>query len=292
MERVTVRVPATSANIGPGFDSLGMAFSFYNVFSFEPAEKTVITGCPAAYAGEDNLALVAFRAACRLAGKEAPAVHIDISGDVPVSRGLGSSATLLVGGALGANLLLSLGLTKEDILAVATEIEGHPDNIAPAVYGGFTASLMQDGKPVATSCPVHPSLCFCAFIPDFKTSTHDARAVLPKEVSFADAVFNVSRVAVLMGALAAGDTDMLAAALQDRLHQPYRASLIDGYEAVREAALKAGAHAFFISGSGSTCMAVYTEDGFAERVRPAVEKLPHAIRVLPLSLDETGACAI
>lgn len=292
MERVTVRVPATSANIGPGFDSLGMAFSFYNLFSFELAEKTVITGCPAAYAGEDNLALVAFRAACARAGKQAPAVHIDIGGEVPVSRGLGSSATLLVGGALGANLLLSLGLTKEDVLAVATEIEGHPDNIAPAVYGGFTASLMQDGKPLTASCPVHPALRFCAFIPDFKTSTHDARAVLPKNVPFADAVFNVSRVAVLLAALAKGDTELLSASLDDRLHQPYRASLIDGYGDVREAALAAGAHAFFISGSGSTCMAIYSEDGFAERVRPAVEKLPHAWRVLPLSLDEDGACAI
>lgn len=292
MERVTVRVPATSANIGPGFDSLGMAFSFYNVFSFELAEKTVITGCPAAYAGEDNLALVAFRAACRRAGKQAPAVHIDIGGDVPVSRGLGSSATLLVGGALGANLILSLGLTKEDILAVATEIEGHPDNIAPAVYGGFTASLMQDGKPLAASCPVHSSLRFCAFIPDFKTSTHDARAVLPKTVPFADAVFNASHVAVLLAALASGDTALLSVALDDRLHQPYRAALIDGYETVKEAALAAGAHAFFISGSGSTCMAIYTEEGFAERVRPAVEKLPHAWRVLPLSLDESGAAAV
>ena len=292
MERVTVRVPATSANIGPGFDSLGMAFSFYNTVSLAHAEKTVITGCPAAYAGEDNLALLAFRAACRRAGREAPPVHIHIAGDVPVSRGLGSSATLLVGGAFGANLLLSLGLSREDILEIATEIEGHPDNIAPAVYGGFTASLMQNGRPMAVACPVHPSLRFCAFIPDFKTRTHDARAVLPKTVPFADAVFNASHVAVLLSALATGDTEMLFASLVDRLHEPYRASLIDGFDAVKEAALAAGAHAFFISGSGSTCMAIYTEDGFAERVRPAVEKLPHAWRVLPLSLDETGACAI
>lgn len=292
MERVTVRVPATSANIGPGFDSLGMAFSFYNVFTFEPSEKTVISGCPAAYAGEDNLALVAFRAACRRAGREAPSVHIDIGGDVPVSRGLGSSATLLVGGALGAELLLSLGLSQKDILEIATEIEGHPDNIAPAVYGGFTASLMEEGRPVVAKCPVHPCLRFCAFIPNFKTSTHDARAVLPTCVPRADAVFNLSHVAVLLCALAAGDTAMLSVSLQDRLHQPYRTSLIDGYEEVRRAALEAGAHAFFISGSGSTCMAIYTEDGFADRVRPAVEKLPHEWRILPLSLDETGACAV
>ena len=292
MERVTVRVPATSANIGPGFDSLGMAFSFYNVFSFELAEKTVITGCPTAYAGEDNLALVAFRAACHRAGREAPAVHIHIDGDVPVSRGLGSSATLLVGGALGANLLLSLGLTKEDILAVATEIEGHPDNIAPAVYGGFTASLVKNGKPVAASCPVHPSLHFCAFVPNFKTSTHDARAVLPTTVSFSDAVHNISHVAVLLPALANGDTDMITLALEDRLHQSYRAPLIHGYDAVREAALAAGAHAFFISGSGSTCMAIYTDEAFLERVTTPVQGLPNEWRVLPLSLDTEGARSI
>lgn len=292
MASVTVRVPATSANIGPGFDTLGCAFALYNVFTFEESERTEILGCPAAYAGEDNLALVAFRAACRRAGKEAPPVRITIETNVPVSRGLGSSATLLVGGAAGANLLLSLGFTREDILAVATEIEGHPDNVAPAVYGGFTAALMADSKPVATPLAVHPSLRFCAFIPDFPTDTHAARAVLPKEITFADAVFNGSHLTVLLAALSRGDTALLSLALRDRLHEPYRRALIHNFAEVEAAARAAGAHAFFISGSGSTCMAIYTDENFPAAVAPAVAGLPHGWRVLPLELDTAGVSAV
>ncbi len=292
MASVTVRVPATSANIGPGFDTLGIAFSLYNILTFEESDTTEIVGCPAAYAGEDNLALVAFRAACRRAGRAAPPVRITVETHVPVSRGLGSSATLLVGGATGANLLLSLGLSKDDILAVATEIEGHPDNVAPAVYGGFTAALMHEGTPLAIPCAVHPVFRFCAFIPDFKTGTHEAREVLPKDISFADAVFNGSHLSVLLGAFASGNTALLSAALSDRLHEPYRKNLIHQFEAVKAAAFSAGAHAFFISGSGSTCMAVYSGEEFPDAVRPAMAPLPHNWQVLPLTIDTRGACAV
>ena len=292
MASVTVRVPATSANIGPGFDTLGCAFALYNLFTFEESERTEILGCPAAFAGEDNLALVAFRAACRRAGREAPPVRITIETNIPVSRGLGSSANLLVGGALGANLLLSLGLTRDDVFTVATEIEGHPDNIAPAVYGGFTAALMSEERPIAVSHPVHPSLRFCAFIPDFPTSTAEARAALPKTIALADAVFNASHMAVMLAAIAAGDTALIQKSLRDRLHEPYRRTLIHNIEEVEAAARAAGAHAFFISGSGSICMAIYTDAAFPATVTPAVAALPHNWRVQPLEIDRQGACAI
>ncbi len=292
MASVTLRVPATSANIGPGFDTLGCAFALYNVLTFEESEKTEILGCPAAFAGEDNLALVAFRAACRRAGREAPPVRITIETNIPVSRGLGSSANLLVGGAMGASLLLSLGLSRDDVFAVATEIEGHPDNIAPAVYGGFTAALMTEGQPIAVSHPVHPSLRFCAFIPDFPTSTAEARAALPKEIPLADAVFNASHMAVLLAAIASGDTALINASLRDRLHQPYRRTLIHNFAEVEAAALAAGAHAFFISGSGSTCMAIYTDEAFPTAVTAAVASLPHNWCVLPLDIDREGVSQV
>ncbi len=289
LTRVCVRVPATSANVGPGFDSLGLALSLYNTVTFARADATCVTGAPAACCGEDNLALRAFRAAEEMAGADPCGVQVHIQADVPISRGLGSSATLLVAGAVGANALRGLGLTQQQLFTIVNRLEGHPDNVAPALFGGLCASLLEDEVPYTLPCPVHPSLRFCAFIPDVKTSTHRARTVLPSSVPYRDAVFNASHVAVLLPALASGDTVMLSRALQDRLHEPYRHTLIPEMDAVRAAALSAGAHAFFLSGSGSTCMAIYTDTAFPDRVRPALSPLTHAWQVCPLQLDTEGA---
>lgn len=292
MESVKIRVPGTSANIGPGFDSLGCAFNIYNMLTFTRAAKTTVTGCPAAYANEDNLALVAFRAACRRAGKEPCPVSLHIETNVPVSRGLGSSATLFVGGALGADRLLSLGLSRADIFEIANELEGHPDNVAPATFGGFTACLVDNGKPYATSVPIHPSLRFCAFVPDFELTTSRARSVLPEVVSRADAVSNLTHVAVLLSAIREGDTALLSLALSDRLHEPYRRPLIPGFEEAEQIARACGAHAFFISGSGSTCMAIYTDAAFPAAVTARMAEVLPAWRVLPLEVDREGATLV
>lgn len=289
MDAVKIRVPGTSANIGPGFDSLGCAFNIYNMLTFSPAATLRVTGCPEAYANEENLALVAFRAACRRAGREAPPVALHIETRVPVSRGLGSSATLYVGGAMGANSLLSLGLSKTDIFEIANALEGHPDNVAPAVFGGFTACMVENGQPYATRVPIHPSLHFCALVPDFELTTRRARSVLPATVPFADAVRNGTHVAVLLSALREGDTALLSLALSDRLHEPYRRPLIAGFAEAEQAAAALGAHAFFISGSGSTCMAVYTDPAFPAALEAEIGRLLPAWRVLPLEVDLVGA---
>ena len=292
MEQVTVRVPATSANIGPGFDSLGIAFTLYNTVTVKRADAFGVFGCPEAYANADNLAYVAFVAACREAGREVPTVEITITTEVPVSRGLGSSATLLVGGATAANLLCGLGLSREDILRVVNRIEGHPDNVAAAIYGGMTAALQEEGDPIALPLSLCPTLSFCALVPDFACETGASRKVLPTDVKRKDAVFNVTHTAVLIAALAAGDLAAISRALDDRLHQPYRKSLIPDYDIVREAALAEGAHAFFISGSGSTCMAIYTDPLFPARMAPHLEGLSCSWRALPLSVDFDGARAV
>lgn len=289
MRSVTVRVPATSANLGPGFDTLGLAYALYNTFTFERAERTEVIGCEERFCGEDNLTLVAFRAACEMAGTPPVPVRLTVKADVPVSRGLGSSATLLVGGAVGARALLSLSLSDADIFALVNRMEGHPDNVAPALFGGLIAAMQTNGKPYFAKLSLHSSYRFCAFIPDFETTTKDARAVLPASVSFADAVFNVTRTATLIPALASGDRELLRVALDDRLHQPYRKFLIHEMDAVREAAMAAGADAFFIGGSGSTLIAVYTDDAFVDRVRAPIAALSHAWRVLPLVPDTEGA---
>lgn len=292
MERLTVRVPATSANLGPGFDSLGVALSLCNDVTFSRAEKTGITGCPPEFCGEDNLALVAFRAAEKAAGADPCVVKIEITTRVPVARGLGSSATLLVAGAVGANELCSLGLSKQELFRIVNRLEGHPDNVAPALFGGFAASLVENGEPHTVPCPISPCWKFCAFIPDFETRTQDARAVLPATVSFADAARNGAHAAVLVAALSGEDPAALAAAQNDCLHEPYRRTLIPGFDEVGAAARQAGAVSFFLSGSGSTCMAIYTDPDFPARVAPLVAPLPHAWRVVPLTVDHEGARVI
>lgn len=292
MDAVKIRVPATSANIGPGFDSLGCAFNIYNMLTFTRAANVSVTGCPAEYANENNLALVAFRAACRRAGKQPCPVSLHIQTDVPVSRGLGSSATLIVGGALGADKLLSLGLSRKDIFEIANELEGHPDNVAPAIFGGFTACLVEQGRPYATQTPISPDLHFCAFVPDFELPTSRARSVLPATVPFADAVRNVTHVAVLLSALREGDTALLSIALSDRLHEPCRRPLIPGFTVAEREALSLGAHAFFISGSGSTCMAIYTDPAFPAAITARMAELLPAWRVLALEVDRDGAIAL
>ncbi len=292
MERpssVTVRVPATSANLGPGFDTLGMAFSLYNTFTFTLAARTEVLGCEMRFCNERNLALVAFRAACEEAGVPPPPVRMTVQSDVPVSRGLGSSATMLVGGVVGACRLLCLPLDEMAMFALVNRLEGHPDNVAPALFGGLTAAMQEDGIPYVARHTVHPSYRFCALIPDFETSTKKARTALPKQLPYADAVYNVTHVTTTLSAFLNGDAALLRVSLKDALHQPYRAPLIHEYEQMRAMAEEAGAVGFFISGSGSTLMSVYTEDGFVERMTDAVKGLTHAWRVLALVPDTMGA---
>ncbi len=289
---VTVRVPATSANLGPGFDTLGMAFSLYNTFTFERSDVNEVIGCEARFCGEDNLCLSAFRAACQAAGVEAPPIRLTIHAKVPVSRGLGSSSTLLVGGVVGACRLLSLPLTSLDMFAIVNRMEGHPDNVAPALFGGLTAAMQEDGVPFAIKHTAHPSYRFCALIPDYEMLTSEGRSVLPTVFSRADAVYNLSHATVLLSALINGDADILRVAMQDKFHQPYRAPLMKEFEDIRRMADEAGAIGLFISGSGSTLMAVYQEQTFVDRMCASVKQLTANWQVLPLQPDNEGAVCI
>lgn len=290
---VTIQVPATTANMGPGFDSLGCAFALYNRFTFEIADSTSVHGCDDAFKGEDNLALIAFRETCRYAGVTPPCVKLTIAADIPVSSGLGSSASLLVGGSMGANRLLNLNLTKNDIFKIASRLEGHPDNIAPAVYGGLTAALTDEsGESHVVNYPISKVWLFCAFTTDLQISTKEARAVLPKSIPRADAVFNSTHVALLPAVLMYGDLKLLPIVLRDKLHEPYRTPLIADYHPLMEAAKASGAHAFFLSGSGPTCMAIYTDSAFPDKMMDAVQSFSAQWNVLPLTLDSEGVTQI
>ena len=264
---ITITVPATTANLGPGFDCIGAALSLYNSFQFSRLEpsateklKITVTGQEAAKVktDESNLAYVAFVTLYDRLNQSPPPVAIHIDMQVPLARGLGSSATAIVGGLVGANVLAGAPLSQVEVMQLAIELEGHPDNVVPALLGGcrLAASHTPGGSWEICDIPWHPDIVPVVAIPDFELSTAEARRVLPADYSRADAIFNVAHLGLLVRALATGDRDWLRCALQDKIHQPYRRSLIRGYKAVQEAAVNAGACGMVISGAGPTLLAL------------------------------------
>jgi homoserine kinase len=258
--RVHVTIPATSANLGPGFDALGLALNLYNEVVVEIAARTTVIlegeGARRLPTGDKNVVLRALRLTYERVGRKPEEWAVRCVNRIPPARGLGSSAAAWVGGIAAANALLGSPLDRAGMLRLATEAEGHPDNVAAAIYGGLTVVGGDGDGVVALSLPVPSSLVWVALIPEITSSTAEARAVLPRTVPRADAVFNVQRVALLLASLQAGRIDTLGAALDDRLHQPYRRRLFPWMPAVIDAARRAGALGCVLSGAGPSLLAV------------------------------------
>ncbi|MGI6239524.1 MAG: homoserine kinase [Christensenellales bacterium] len=295
--KIRLKVPATSANLGAGFDAIGIALTMYCYATFRATQSGLkITGCPEEYRNADNLAAQAFRAVERYIGAGHRGIEIEIDSDIPVARGLGSSAVMLVAGAFAANEIYGRPLTKEQLLEVTNEFEGHPDNLAPAIYGGLCASVADPGKlPISAHYHVSEDLRFVALVPDYPISTNEARKALPTQIPFQDAVYNISRLSILPRALESGDTQLIAAALDDKLHQPSRAKLIGCYDLVRERALDSGAAGVVISGSGPAMLCVLKAseaEGFVTRMHRMLAALDHAWDVHILDCDPEGARTI
>ncbi len=288
--KVTVQVPATSANLGPGFDSFGVALTLYNTITIEETACGLeITGCEKQYANCDNLVYQSYKAAMDAMGIAAKGVKIHIDADIPIARGLGSSAALLAAGAFAANALHGNPLTKAQLLQVTNPLEGHPDNLAPALFGGLTASMMDGDKPITAQCTLHPDWQFVALIPDFPLSTAAARAVLPNSYSRSDAVFNVGRGALVIKALENGDQQLLNSAMDDKIHQPYRRKLINDFDAV-EKLVKGNNAAFALSGAGPTLLCVTKNSSLPEILKTELPRLTQANwTVLPLKAELNGA---
>lgn len=289
MTDVTVRAPASTANLAAGFDILGCALKLYSTLRFTVSDRLSFSGCDPKWQNADNLAWRAFRRVFETAGKQAPNVHIDIRSDIPAAGGLGSSAAMLSAGVLAADAIGGLGLPREKLLAVATELEGHPDNVAPALYGGLIASMQEDGKIFTERYTPHPSLRFVVLSPDFPLSTQKARSVLPSSVSRADAIYNCAHLVMLLRALENGDESLITAALRDRLHQPYRFPLIEEYDDVRSAAERNGCRALCISGAGPALLCLTRDGSFAARMENDLKTMHHCWRVLDLAVDTDGA---
>ena len=290
MKRVTIRVPATTANLGPGFDAFGCALGLYTDVTFEETDFGLeITGCDEAYTGPDNLAYESYCAVLNTLAEEVRGVKIHIDAHIPICRGLGSSAALLVAGAMGANVLHGSRLSTQGLLNITNAMEGHPDNLAPAFLGGLTASMVDGGLPVSVSFPLHPDWVFLALIPDFNLPTVLARSVLPEQIGRADAIYNISHGALVLKALELGDEKLLRTAMQDRLHQSYRKKLIPDYEKIQALIRTTGA-AFCLSGAGPTLLCITRNKGIKgmlEQKLPAITEKNW--QVLPLHIEFEGA---
>lgn len=305
---VGYRVPATSANLGPGFDSFGMALKLYNKFEASIADewKVEIEGEGAEYLARDesNQVAVAMREVFTRAGHPELKAHIRCYNKVPTGNGLGSSSTAVVGGALLASDLLVEqgfeGLDKEELFVIATELEGHADNVAPALFGGFTVCWHEEsGKPRVARFEHMSGLAAIVVPASHELATKDARALLPLDVSHKDAAFNVAHAGLLAASIVAGTPEHLKEAFKDRLHQPYRAANISDLDTITEILLNAGCDGVALSGSGPTVIgfvACDTDEAayqrairIAARAESEVLKLETRRTPLPLELSRLGA---
>jgi len=291
-----VFIPATTANIGAGFDCLGLALNLYNTIEYEvlDEQKLVIElpDCDKGHIseGSNNLIYKAIKNTADILGKNTPGLLLKQTNNIPLSRGLGSSAACIAGGIAIANDIFGSPLSKKEMLAIATDMESHPDNVAPAIFGGFVVACMDNGK-VECIKVAPPAIKYATFIPDFTLKTSKARAVLPTELSYRDAVYNISRAALTATALATGQIEALKTSLNDRMHQPYRKKLIPHYDDIMQISSECGGIGAFLSGAGPTIMAFVEEnkaDEFYSSALKKVSQLNSNWQLKMLSVDNEG----
>lgn len=292
---ISVRVPATSANLGPGYDAVGLALSLSMRIGLERSPYPIVevrgAGSDLIPTGPEHPAYRAARFVAEMVDETDAHFHLVQENSIPPARGLGGSAAALVGGAVAANDLLGRALAPPDLLNLVCDLDGHPDNAAPALLGGLViGTLTPQGVSAVRLEP--KGLKAAVAVPDFAVSTTAARRALPEHVPHRDAVFNVGRSGLLLGALATGEYELLRVAMQDRLHQPYRSHLIPGLEDVIEAAGEAGAYGACLSGSGPTVLAFAPEDRadeIARAMRLAFEGRGVTAEAWALEVDLAGA---
>lgn len=259
---VTVKVPATSANMGSGFDSIGVALQFYNTIRAGETDQGLqidIVDETSRFLPHDerNLVYRAMQAVFDEAGYAYKGIHIIQDNKIPVTRGLGSSSASIVGGLLAANRITGDALSTDRLITIASEIEGHPDNTTATILGGMAIAVEEAHTIYHAKIPVNGNrLLFAVFIPNFILRTKTSRSVLPKTISHSDGVYNTSRAALLTAAMASGEYDLLKVAMQDRLHQPYRQGLIKGVSNIFKKAEENGALGSYISGAGPTVVSI------------------------------------
>lgn len=293
---IKVKVPATSANMGPGFDSLGVALNLYNVFGFREIESGLsFKGVPEEFCNEENIIYKAMMKCFNKAGYKPRGIEIStLKQDVPISRGLGSSSSCIVGGLVGANVILGEKFSKDEILQMAVEIEGHPDNVAPAVFGNMIIAITEGEKVYHQKINVSNKIRFVSIVPNFRLSTSKAREVLPKEISLKDGIYNVGRASLLVAAILNENFELLKYACKDAFHENYRSSLINGFYEVKEEIYRANGIASYLSGAGPTIMALSLNDNieFSNKIKKFLKLKGLEWDVYELSVDKMGAIVL
>ena len=291
---IKVKVPASSANMGAGFDTLGVAVGLYNRLRIEeiPSGLEIKTLNSGGYVlqNENNLIYRAMRVVFDTVGYEPSGIRIIQNSAIPMTRGLGSSSACIIGGMVGANVMSGRQLSYGEILNLASAMEGHPDNVAPAMYGGFCVSLTENGQVMTKSYKLNPRIKFAVMIPDYFVATKKSRGLLPEKVDLKDAAFNISRASMFQAALITGDMEKLRYAAQDRLHQPYRKDYVDGMEEIFEKSYQAGSRATYLSGSGPTIVSIIDEryDEFKNEMIKFFAENSHKWKCRILSIDNVG----
>jgi homoserine kinase len=300
MKIVHVRVPATTANLGPGFDALGLALDLWNEAKFfltaEEGFHISVMG-----EGRDNLPtdqrnaiLEAALQLFTLAGKSPQGLTVHCLNRIPLVSGLGSSSAALLTGLMGANALLGNIFSQEQILTMATQSEGHPDNVVPAMLGGLVASVVRQDRVVSRKLLVSPT-AITVVMPDFYFPTKSAREILPEYVLRQEAVFNLSRSVLVIKALETGDLALLGEVMEDSLHQPYRLPLIPGALSAIQAAKKVGASAVALSGAGPSLIAFSGQPvnpGIGAAMQKAFEQAGRKARIFLLNISQSGASVL
>jgi len=290
-----VNAPATTANLGPGFDTLGLALDLWNETTITRAEELSVRvhgeGNDRLPSGKNNLLIRAAQRLADRARKPLPAFHADCVNRIPLSSGLGSSAATIVTGLLAANVLLENRFPHDVILDLAAEMEGHPDNVAPALMGGLMVSTMNGSEVTARRIPIGIDVHITIALPDFYPPTRQARAALPKRVPIKNAIHNISRAVLVTEAFRTGDLSLLANSMNDRLHQPYRLKLIPGAASAMDAAKKAGAAGVALSGAGPGVIAFSSEaePAIGESMQRSFEKAGLKARIFNLKVSSRGA---
>lgn len=306
--KISVKVPATTANLGPGFDCFGIALTLYNKVTLEelvyPDKGLEINIIPGEHDNElslftiptdkTNIVYKAIELLYNYVGQTPPDLRINVQADIPIAKGLGSSASVIVGGIMAANKLLGNPADEAAILSIANELEGHPDNTTPAIVGGFClSSVEEDGSVIYKKLDWPDEWKIAACIPDYELATQISRSVLPEKVSMDEAVFNLKRSAFFVDALHTKDSELMRYALMDKLHHPYRSRLIPGFEEIREDLKEIpSVLGTVISGAGPSIIVIYENNNYDEiyrRINSVWESLGVKVAIKKLDIDTKGA---
>lgn len=285
-----IKVPASTANMGPGFDVLALSFKLYNEFIFEDSRELIIDTPNKKYNNKNNLVYRTLAQVLKEKGVNPPPLKLTMSNEIPISRGLGSSATCILAGVIAANYYLEEKMSTEEIYLKAVSIEGHCDNISSQFFGGLTLSMKEEDRIFYRKASVPSGIICTALIPDFTLSTKKARAVLPETVLLTDATYNLSHAMLFVESLKNGQFKDLKYFLKDKLHEPYRSKLIPNFDRIIEKAYELGAYGAFLSGAGPTIMILRKdeENDFNEKIQSFLSGLKYQWKAVDLAIDNEG----